>query len=312
MNLAIFSGSANVALAESIAQSLGVGLGRRTLGRFPDSELNVELQESVRGHAVYLVQPTGPPVDEHLLELLFLADACRRAGASQLVALIPYLGYSRQDRRATGRGAIGARVVSDLIAAGGIERVVAVDLHVTSLEGFFSVPLEALSAVAILAEALRPLVPANAVIVAPDLGAVKMAERYARLLGLPIAFVYKTRISGEAVEARGIVGDIRGRMPVIVDDIISTGGTIEVAFKVAQAAGAAPEAIVAATHALLVGPAVARRRARPIKRLVVTDSVAVPGNLPLPIQVTGLGALLAEAVRRLHSNQSLSDLIAHS
>lgn len=311
MNPTLFAGSANPALAEAVAAALGLRLGRRTLERFPDGELHVEIQETVRGHDVYLIQPTGPPVDEHLMDLLFLADACRRAGAGNLTAVVPYLGYARQDRRATGRESVAARLIADLIRTGGFRRLVAVDLHSPVLEGFFGIPLEHLSAVPILAQAVSPLMPSDGVIIAPDLGAVKLAERYAKLLRLPMAIVHKTRISGEQVQVRGVVGEVRGHSPIIVDDMISTGATIEAALKAVIAAGSGSQAVVVSSHALLVGAAVERLGALPLNRLIVTDSVALPARLPLPLQVVSLAALLAEAIKRLHESRSLNDLIAH-
>jgi len=185
MDMTIFAGSSNVALAEAVAEKLELRLGNRTLQRFRDSELHIELHDSIRGHDVYLIQSTSLPVDEHPMELLFLADACRRAGAAQLTAVVPYFGYARQDRRASGQEPVGARLVADMLKTSGLQRLVAVDLHSTALEGFFSIPLEHLSAVPLLAQAVRPLVTAHTVIVAPDLGAVKLAERYGKLLRCP-------------------------------------------------------------------------------------------------------------------------------
>jgi len=311
MNPVIFVGSANLPLAAAIAERMGLTLGSRGLTRFADSELHIEVQESVRGLDVYLIQPTSPPVHEHLFDLFMLADACRRAGAARLTAVIPYFGYARQDRRATGRDPVGARLVADLLNTSHIERVVALDLHSVALEGFFPFPLEHLSAIPILAQACAASAPAEAVIVAPDLGAVKLAERYARMLHMPIAVVNKTRISGEEVEAREIVGDVRGRPILIVDDMISTGGTITAAVNLVKAAGAKSEVTVAATHGLFVGPARERLRVLGVKNFIVTDSVALAADLHLPVKVVSVAPLLAEALRRLHANRSLSDLIAY-
>ncbi len=310
MEIAVFAGSANVPLSASIADNLQLGLGRWTLSRFPDSELHAEIQESTRGRDVYLVQPTAPPVNENLMELLLLADACRRAGAGRLTAIVPYLGYARQDRRATGRDSIGARVVADLIGTSRIERVVAVDLHSPALEGVFPVPLEHLSAVPLLVRAVQQLLPSDPVVVAPDLGAVKLARRYAALLQAPMAIVHKTRISGEQVETHGIVGEVRARSPVIVDDMISTGATIAAALDAAVANGSGPDALVISTHGLFVGPAPERLAKLPVKQFVVTDSVAAR-DMGLPVLVASLGSLLAEAIRRLHDGRSLGDLLLH-
>ncbi|HYB91732.1 MAG TPA: ribose-phosphate pyrophosphokinase, partial [Candidatus Binataceae bacterium] len=305
------SGSANPALADSIAEKLGTRSAHRMIGRFPDTELHVEVQETVRGADVYIVQPTGPQVDQNLMELLFLADACRRAGAGRLTAIVPYFGYARQDRRAVGREAVGARVAADLLSTAGFDRIVAVDLHTVSLEGFFASPLEHLSAVALLANGVDTFVGRQGVIVSPDLGAAKLAERYAELLRLPIAIVHKVRLSGEAVKVVDIVGDVRGRTPVIVDDMISTGATIEAAAKALLSAGCAAEITVVATHALLVGPAIERLGALNLKRLVVTDSLAQPAKIALPMQVLSVAPMLADAASRLNVGESLSDIVSH-
>jgi ribose-phosphate pyrophosphokinase len=312
MPLTMFTGSAHVPLATMVAAQLGVPLGRRLLHRFPDGELHVELQESVRGHDVYLLQPTSPPVEVHLLELLLLADASRRAGAAQLTAVVPYFGYARQDRRASGREAVGARLLADLLAASGLQRLVAVDLHSAALEGMFTIPVEHLSAVPLLVEAVRSLLAPNTVVVAPDLGAVKLAERVARSLHLPMALVDKERLTGEEVRVRRVVGRVEGCPVLVVDDMISTGGTVQAAIQALLAAGSAPEVTVVASHALLVGPAVERLRALPVRRLVVTDSVETLAPLPCPGPSVSLAPLLAEAIRRLHHQQSLGDLLLHA
>jgi ribose-phosphate pyrophosphokinase len=311
MPLMMFTGSANVALAAAVAERLGVPLGRRLVHRFPDGELHVELQDSVRGHDVYLLQSTSPPVEAHLLELWFLADACRRAGATRLTAVVPYFGYARQDRRASGREAVGARLIADLFAASGLQRLVGVDLHSAALEGFFAMPVEHLSAVPPLTEAVRPLIPANAVVVAPDLGAVKLAERYARSLHLPMALVDKERLTGAEVRVRRVVGRVEGCPVLMVDDMLSTGGTVQAAIQALLAAGCAPDVTVAVSHGLFVGPAVERLRALPVRRLLATDSVVAPAQLPFPVQGVSLAPLLAEAIRRLHQQQSLADLLLH-
>ena len=307
----IFSGSASQSLAQAVATTIGVELGSRRLERFPDGELHVELQECVRGRDVYLIQSTSPPAEQHLLELFLLTDACRRSGAGHVTAVIPYFGYARQDRRATGREAVAGRLVADLIETSGLQRVIAVDLHTPTVEGFFTIPIEHLTAVPLMADAIRAGLPAHTVVVAPDLGAAKLAERYAALLNMPVAVVHKTRLSGTEVRTSGITGEVRGRAPVVVDDMISTGGTIEAAVHALLAAGCLPQVTVVASHGLFVGPAVARLRALPVQRLLVTDSVVRRAQLPLPIEVLSLGHLLADAIVRLHDNRSLDGLITH-
>jgi ribose-phosphate pyrophosphokinase len=312
MSLKILAGSGNPALAESISGKLGVKLTQRILERFPDGELHIELQESVRGQEVYLVQPTCPPVDEHLLELLLLADACRRAGAIHLTAVIPYFGYARQDRRAHGREPLSARLLADLLASSGIQRVVAVDLHSQGVESAFAIPVEHVSAVPLLAEAVRFSVSRNAVIVSPDLGAVKMAERYAKILDLPVAIVHKTRLSGAEVAVQRIVGDVRGKEILVVDDMISTGGTVEKAIQALLEAGCSSAGVkVVTSHGLLVGPAAERLGKLPIEKIYVSDSVPTPERFPVPIQVSSLAVLLAKTIQRLHSKESIAGLIGH-
>lgn len=312
MEQTLLTGSANPRLAETLVAELGTTLSAVDIDRFPDGELHVEIQESVRGHDVYLIQPTSPPAEGHLFEILMLADAANRAGAARLTAVIPYLGYARQDRRVSGREAVGARMVADLIGAGGlVQRVVGVDVHSPAIEGFFGAPLEHLSAVSLLVESVRRQATRRSVIVAPDLGAAKLAERYAKLLDLPVAIVHKTRLSGSEVSVRRLTGDVRGRTPIIVDDMISTGGTVEAAVGTLLSEGCEPNITVVASHGLFVGPAEERLSTAPVRRLIVTDSVATPRRLELPLEVVGLAPLLAEAVDRLHNNRSLGDLLTH-
>ncbi len=311
MDLAIFSGSGNIALAKAVADQLGVALGRRLLARSPDGELRVEIQENVRACDVYLLQPTGPPLDKNLMELFFLADACRRSGANHVTAVVPYFGYARQDRSASGQQALGARLIADLLRMAGAGRIVAVDLHTMSIESAFSVALEHLSAVSLLCNAIASP-PSDSVLVAADMAALGLAERYARVLNLPVAIVAKVRVSDEKVVARSLIGDVRGRTPLIVDDIIITGGTIEAAVNAVVAAGAIPNATVVATHGLFVGPVAERLAALPITRLLVTDSVEISPGLKLPIEVISLAPLLAQAISRLHAGEPLGDLVARA
>jgi ribose-phosphate pyrophosphokinase len=298
MQMMIFSGRANPGLAEAIASELKVGLGRCTLENFPDDEIRIEISEDVRGQDVYLVQSTSPPVAEHLLELLLLADACRRAGAARITGIVPYFGYARQDRRTKGTEPVGGRLAADLLASR-LDRIIAVDLHNPAIEGFFSLPLEHLSAVPLLAEALRPTLSGREIVVAPDLGAAKLAQRYADLLDLPVAYVHKERLGGNTVEVRGIVGKVAGRAPVVVDDMISTGGTMVAAIHTLLDQNCLPRISVVATHGLLTGRAVENLAALPVKKVLVTDSVRhPPGHLRL-IESAGLAPLLADTVRQM-------------
>jgi ribose-phosphate pyrophosphokinase len=310
MSLRILAGTGNVALAGNVARKIGLQVIARIAERFPDGELHIEVQESVRGDDVYIIQPTSPPVDEHLFELLAMADACRRAGADHLTAVIPYLGYARQDRRSRSREPLSARLVADLINAGGLQRVVAVDLHSPAVESAFTVPVEHVSAVPILAETARRSIHEKAVIVSPDLGAVKLAERYAKLLNLPVAIIHKTRVSGTEVSIQRIVGDVRDKEVLVVDDMISTGGTIEKAIEALLQAGCCPTGVkVVATHGLLVDPAAERLRKLPIEMIYISDSVPKPDSFPLALQVCSLASLLAEMIQRLHHKRSIAGLV---
>lgn len=310
MTLTVIAGSANVPLATSIGEELGVKACKRVLQRFADGELHVEIGQSIRGHDVYVIQSTSLPVDGHVMELLFVADACRRAGAGRLTAVVPYFGYARQDRRASGREAVGARVVAGLIEAVGFTRIVTIDLHAPEIEGFFHIPLEHLSAARLLAEAVRTT--NDMVIVAPDLGAVKLAERYRALLHLPVAVLHKTRLSGSEVSLRSIIGDVKDRAPLIVDDMITTGATIDAAVKGLLEAGCRPDVSVVATHALFVGPAMARLQALPIRQLIGTDSVALGTQPPAPFQVVKLAPMIADTIARLHRDESIEHLLVHA
>jgi ribose-phosphate pyrophosphokinase len=311
MRLILLAGLGNLPLAKDVARALDVSLAGCELSRFPDGEMHVEIRETVRNADVYLLQPTAPPIETNLLQLLLLADACRRGGAVRVTAVVPYFGYARQDRRATGREAVGARVVAETLHSGGIDRLVAVHLHTAALEAVFAMPLEHLTATPVLAAALASVPATPGVVVAPDAGAIKLAQHWARILNIPAAVVHKIRVGGDAVETHGLAGDVRGRRPLIVDDMISTGGTVAAAIAALLQAGAVPEVVVAATHGLFVGSAVERLAALPITHLLVTDTVTDTVPAELPVQRVPVAALLADAIMRLHRGRSLSDLILH-
>lgn len=305
--LTVVVGPATANLGAEVSDLLHVQPLAYGCQRFPDGETQVDLSESVRGRDVYLLQSTSPPVHQHLVELLLLADACRRAGAARLTGIIPYFGYGRQDRR-TERRSLGARVAADVVTTGTFDRLMLVDAHTPTIEGFFDVPIDHLTAVPLLAESAKPFLGDASVIVAPDLGAVKLARAYSRLLQAPMAFVHKTRVSGHEVEAHGVIGDVRNRTPVIVDDMLSTGGTIAAAIGALREAGALEPMTVVVTHALLVGEARDVLRHLPIARLVVGNTVDVQTTGDLPVEVTSVAPLIAAAIRRNHDDESLADL----
>lgn len=313
MSLGIVAGTANPVLSEAVACGLGTRLVEMRLERFPDGEICPCLGP-VRGADVYVIQPTGPPVNDNLVELLLLLDACRRAGAGRVTAVVPYFGYARQDRRCGDRRPIGARVAAEAIAGAGASRLVVVDPHISSLEAMFPVPVEMLTAVPVLAAAVRPLTPGRAVVVAPDLGAIRLARNFASFLGAQLAAVSKDRLDAVTVSAKDVVGDVRDRYVVIVDDMISTGATIEAAVNTLRAHGAVGEPIVVATHGLFAGTALVRLGACRIGRMVVTDTItpgapAPPGAPALAVHAESIARLLAEAIGRLHRSESLEELL---
>jgi ribose-phosphate pyrophosphokinase len=306
MDLSIFSGRANPGLAQSVAALLKIKLGRCEIEEFPDHELHIVVLENLQGHDVYVIQPTHPPAADHLLELLLLADAVRRAGAGRLTAVIPYFGYARQDRRYAAGEPVTARLIADLLSIR-FNRVITVDLHNAALEGFFAIPVEHLSAVPLLAQRLRPLVTKNTILVAPDLGAVKLAQAYADLLDLPVAYIQKVRLSGDEVSVRGMIGEVTDRIPLVVDDMISTGGTIVSALRALLECGARQPITVVATHGLLSKQAGRKLSERQIIKVILTDSIGRSDHESLNIEWVGLDRLLAETIQRLHQNFGTHD-----
>ena len=307
MSLCIVAGTANPTLADAVASGIGsVGM-RSGLERFPDGELR-PVVGSMRGDDVYVFQSTAPPVNEHLIELALLLDACRRAGSTRVTAVVPYFGYARQDRRSRPGQAIGSRVAADILASAGADRIVVVDPHASGFEATCSIPVEVLTATSVLVNALSDCELDRSVIVAPDLGAVKLAERFAAALGLPVAVVRKSRISGTSVRAEELVGDVMGCRPIIVDDMISTGATIEATARLLESHGAQPQTVVAATHALLLEAAPERLDQLRLARLLVTDTVAFPSNAPSTLEVCSVAAMLSDAIGRLHREEPLDDL----
>src|SRR3954468_24592575 len=236
--LIIFAGTANRDLAQSIARELGVSLGMCKVERFPDGETSVRLDEPVRGREVFILQPTSPPVNDHLVELLAFADSCRRASAAHITAIVPYFGYGRSDKRNYARVPIMASMVADLMQTAGINHLVTVDIHTPQLEGFFRIPVDSLTAVPVLATALRDRLPEGTVVVSPDAGRVRMATEFAHRLKTSVVVLHKRRESGTETKVTHLVGDVRGRACLIIDDMISTGGTIAESIEVLLKAGA--------------------------------------------------------------------------
>jgi ribose-phosphate pyrophosphokinase len=304
----LIAGTANPGLATAIARELGVQVGACAIDRFPDGEVAVQLLEPVRGKEVFLVQPTSPPVNDHLVELLALADACRRAVAARITAVVPYFGYARADKRHGRREPITGRMVADLLEAVGITHVVTVDLHTPQMEGFFFAPVDSLTAVPTLCRALCERLPTNRVVVAPDAGRVRLATDYAERLGAPVVVLHKRRESGTETAVTHVVGDVADRACLIVDDIISTGGTVAESVRALLAAGARPEPIVAATHGLLLAGARDKLDQATVREVWVTDTVRRVATDWPRLHVASIAPLIAGALERSLAERSLADL----
>jgi ribose-phosphate pyrophosphokinase len=307
----VFSGRANLPLADKIAHCLGDTLGKITLNNFPDGEISVRIDEDVRGRDVYIVQPTCPPVNENLMELLVLLDCFKRASAARITPVIPYYGYARQDRKDQGRVPITAKLVANLLTVAGADRVLALDLHAAQIQGFFDIPVDHLMAGPVICDFVRALEipPRDFVVLSPDEGSIKKALMYQKKLGGTIAIVDKRRSSATETRQANLIGpSLEGKTVVMFDDMISTAGTLVGAAHVAKAAGAR-EVYACATHAVLSGNALERLRDSPLKQIIVTDSIPVPPNKHLPnLTVLSVAKLLADAIKRIHTNESVSKL----
>src|SRR5215831_4487190 len=303
-------GSASCHLAVAVENETGLRRGASKSERFPDGEISVQLDEPVRGHEAILLAATSPPVNDHLVEMLAMADACRRADASRIVAVIPYFGYARSDRRDGHRTPIMTRLVAELTEIAGIDHVITIDAHTPALEGFFRVPVDNLTAVPLLASALQREPPLDVVIVAPDLGAVRLANRYATLLDLPVAVCHKQRFGGSEVRVARVTGGVSGRRCIIVDDMITTGATIVESVRAIAEAGALAHPTVSATHGVLAPGSLERLEAAGIEEVFVTDTVAPPARPDgrLVPHVISAASLISTAVHRLLGGGSLRDL----
>lgn len=309
--LKIFSGRANCDLASKICRHLHLEPAAITLGKFPDGENYCKLDEDVRGRDVFLVQPTAPPVNDNLIELLIMIDCCMRASAERITAVIPYFGYARQDRKDEGRVPITAKLAANIITRAGADRVLTMDLHAAQIQGFFDVPVDHLYAAPVLNEHFsdRGLEGDRIVVVSPDEGSIKRALGHSKRLGGTLAIVDKRRTSALDVKQSTIIGGpVEGKVALLFDDMISTAGSICGAARLVHDQGA-KEIHIAATHGVLCGPAIEKLRDAPIDSIVVTDSIPIPAEKQLPnlVQLT-VAPLLAEAIKRIHHDQSISEL----
>ncbi len=306
--LKLISGGANPDLAAKIAKILDVPLTDPRLRHFPDGEINVKIEDSMRGHDVFVIQPTGPPVNEHLMELFIILDALRRASAGRVTAVVPYYGYARKERKTQPREPISAKLIANFITLAGADRLLLFDLHAEAIEGFFDVPTDHLSPHRIFAEHLKTLGLKRMTVVAPDAGGGRRAEAVANDLAAPIAFGYKRRPDEQSVEVMAISGDVKGRDCVIVEDIITTGGTISKLAAALRQQGA-ERVLVAATHPVLTGDALDKMKKAEVEEVIVTDTVPIPPEKKDDrVTVLTVAPLLAEAIIRVHENRSVSEL----
>lgn len=310
--LRIFSGSANRPLAEEIAACLGATLGCSTTTHLPDTEVHVQIDELVRGHDIFLIQPCSAPVNDTLMELLLYIDAFRRASAHRITAVVPYFPYARQERMARGREAISARVVANALESAGAERVIFVDIHARAIQGFFNIPVDPLSAMPVLAEYFLGPRFADAVVVSPDVGRAGLAGRYAEWLGKPLVVMHKRREGFDQVETTHVVGDVRDKIPIVIDDIMASGSVLKQARDL-LAQGAQHEIYYCVTHPVLLPSAIERlARMDEIVELVVSNSIDVPPHKQPPlskIKVLSIAPMLAQVIHRIHRGESIGPIL---
>lgn len=306
--LRLFAGNSNVELAGKIAEDLGTSLGRSTVKTFSDGEINVEINESVRGMDVFVIQSMCAPVNNNLMELLIMIDALKRASAERITAVLPYYGYARQDRKVSPRAPISAKLVADLITVAGASRVLTVDLHAGQIQGFFNIPVDHLFAAPVLLEYLKNL-KNDTVMVSPDAGGVERCRAFAKRLGASLAIIDKRRDSPNVSQVMNIIGEVEGRVAVLLDDIVDTGGTLVRAANALREKGA--KCIYACcTHPVLSGQAIAMISASPIEEMIVTDTIPLQGEARQcpKVKVLSVAGLLAEAIQRIHKDESVSSL----
>ena len=309
-NLKIFALSSNRPLAQKIADQVGVELGKVSVTHFSDGEIKINIDESIRGDHVYIVQSTSYPVNDNLMELLIMIDALRRASAKTINVVLPYYGYARQDRKAQSREPITAKLVANMIIQAGADRVLTLDLHAAQIQGFFDIPVDHLLGAPLLANYFleNNFKDKDIVVVSPDHGGVTRARKLAEFLHAPIAIIDKRRPKANVAEVMNIIGDVKGKVAVLIDDMIDTAGTITLAAQAIQDAGAL-EVYACCTHPVLSGPALDRLNASVIKEVVVTDSIQVPEEKTCgKIVQVSVDQLMAEAIKRIHENRSVSPL----
>ncbi len=305
--LRLFSGSAHPQLALEIGAYLGQELADATVTSFPDGETFVKINDNIRGQDVFIVQPTCPPTNQNIMELLIMVDAARRASADRITAVIPFFGYARQDRKDQPRVPITAKLIANILVAAGVQRVLTMDLHAQQLQGFFDIPVDHLYALPVMVKHIRSMKLENLVVVSPDVGGVKMASAYAEALGASLAIVVKRRRSATEVDASHVIGEVDGKNVLIIDDLTETAGTITSAAKILKTLGVC-DIYAGVSHAVLTDLAVERVRSSEIKELITTDSVPVRHDMADRVRVLSVAELLGEGIRRIHEGESVSSL----
>ncbi|KPQ37298.1 MAG: ribose-phosphate pyrophosphokinase PrsA [Phormidesmis priestleyi Ana] len=307
--LKLFSGSSNRALSREVARYLGIDLGPMVRKRFADGELYVQIQESIRGCDVYLIQPTCHPVNDNLMELLIMIDACRRASARQITAVVPYYGYARADRKTAGRESITAKLVANLMTQAGANRVLSIDLHSAQIQGYFDIPCDHVYGSPVLVKYLASKGIEDLVVVSPDVGGVARARAFAKMLNdAPLAIIDKRRQAHNVAEVMNIIGDVEGKTAVLVDDMIDTAGTIAAGAKVLRASGA-KEVYACATHAVFSPPAVERLSSGLFEEVIVTNTIPVPADRQFEqLKMLSVADMLGETISRIHEESSVSSM----
>jgi ribose-phosphate pyrophosphokinase len=303
----VFSGTANVPLTRAICASIGIELGKCSVKPFPDGETFVKIEDSVRGEDVFVVQPSAPPTNHNLMELFIMIDALRRASAARITAVMPFYGYARQDRKDQPRVPITAKLVANLLAASGANRLLTMDLHAQQIQGFFDIPVDHLYAAPVMYDYLRKMKLSNVVVVSPDVGGLKMAHAYAQFLNVDLAIVAKRRKTPTEVEHMAVIGDIKGRNVLLVDDLTETAGTLTSAAELLKKSGAR-KILACVSHAILSDLGFERLRKSVIDELITTDSVIRPPVSGVKITTLSVAGLLGEAIKRINSNSSVTSL----
>jgi len=305
--ITLIAGNANRPLAEAIAASIGIPLTKAHVGRFPDLEIDIKIEDDLRGTDCFVLQPTCPPVNDNWAELLLLMDCLRRSSAGRITAVMPYYGYARKDRKDEGRVPISAKVVANTLVGSGADRILTLDMHAAQIQGFFDIPVDHLFAKPVLLAAIRKLDIENPVIVTPDVGGIRMARAYAKALHADLAIVDKRRISGSEIAIEHIIGEVSGRNVVIVDDMISTGASISEASAILRTEGAR-QIVIAVSHAVFCGPAVERLDEAPVDMILTTDTIPAGKQSPRNLHTVSVAPLLARAIENIHNSESVSSL----